>query len=481
MIPGRLFWLAAALIIFFRPCEAQEVLAVGAIDALSGARLDEIIAKTAGGVTDDAIAKFGSDFESYWQAGAKGREGKVFEAVIADTMNRRAAATGMQQRLVPTAMLGQVHNAADLLLVDDQGRVLDRFQAKLGFTNLRKAIDEPKYSGMKLITSQESYDQLSREAVKRSQRAVAKGIFLSPEWERVVDALGDGRILSKLPCGAPLPERTFIEQVAKDHYRQVFASRVAARPVVDVADDAAKAVSRAATETGEAAASTSDDLVTAAARNADDMLRPASKLLGRAAGVAGVAWEVGNKGWKSYKVEQRYAAGDMTSYQREVEHAANAGAALGGLGGGAGGFVLGAEAGTLACPGVGTLAGGLVGAVGGAIAGEQVMRDASAKAIVLLHDSGRTFAGLASDGWETTSQAATDIVDATNPALVAMQEAGTGVGVVAAEWAETAQLATASTIAYVEDEGGPLLDTASQLMSKTATEAWESISNALGW
>jgi outer membrane lipoprotein SlyB len=490
------FWLAALFLALVPPCFAAEVNVARVLDTLAEVRLDQMITMTAGDVSGKALDKFGSDFESYWRADGHGRSGKVFEAIVANTTNRRAAATRDGMRLVPTAMLGQATDEADLLLFNRQGQVLDRIQAKLGFTNVKNAVGDPKYAGMKLITSQETYDELVAEVAKRAKRTGGSSLSLSKEWRRVAQALKSGRILPRLPCGAPLPQNAYIESVARNHYSQLYARRLIARPrprpgpaagIDDAAkvasqsapkpagtgssavDQSAKAVVRTAPHAVNAlkpsvpAASATDELASATARSADDVIRPASKLLGRAAGVAGVAWEVGSKGWQSYKMEQRFAKGEVSHYEREVEHAANAGAAVGGLGGTAGGLVLGAEAGTVICPGVGTLAGAVVGAVGGGIAGEKVMRDASANAVVLVHKSGTTVTEVASKGWNATSQAASDT------------------SVVAARWAEKTQIAASSAIDYTRREGGPMLASAAKTVGERVTAAWGSARKSLGW
>jgi outer membrane lipoprotein SlyB len=488
----RGFWIGAVFLALVPPCFAAEVNVARVFDTLAGVRLDEMIDKTAGDVSGKSLVKFGNDFESYWKADGHGRSGKVFEAIVANTTNRRAAATRNGMRLVPTAMLGQATDEADLLLFNRQGQVQDRIQAKLGFTNVKNAVGDKKYAGMKLITSQETYDELVAEVAKRAKRTGGSSLSLSKEWRRVAQALKSGRILPRLPCGAPLPQTLYIESVARNHYSQLYAGRLIARPrPVAVIDDAAKVASQSAPKpagTGSStvgqstkavvrtaphavttlkpsvpAASATDELASATARSADDVIRPVSKLLGRAAGFAGVAWEVGSKGWQSYKMEQRFAKGEVSHYEREVEHAANAGAAVGGLGGSAGGLVLGAEAGTVICPGVGTLAGAVVGAVGGGIAGDKVMRDASANAVVLVHKSGTTVTEVASKGWNATSQAASDA------------------SVVAARWAEKTQVAASSAIDYTRREGGPMLASAAKTVGERATDAWGSARKSLGW
>ena len=125
--------------------------------------------------------------------------------------------------------------------------------------------------------------------------------------------------------------------------------------------------------------------------------------------------------------------------------------------------MLGAEAGTVICPGVGTLAGAVVGAVGGGIAGEKVMRDASANAVVLVHKSGTTVTEVASKGWNATSQAASDT------------------SVVAARWAEKTQIAASSAIDYTRREGGPMLASAAKTVGERVTAAWGSARKSLGW
>lgn len=99
--------------------------------------LGELINKTAGGISDKGLSNFPS-FDEYWRANEVSRVGKTYEACDANTANLRFQAVADPPRLVPTAALNQVHDKADLLLVDG-GRLLARVQSKLGLRELEDA------------------------------------------------------------------------------------------------------------------------------------------------------------------------------------------------------------------------------------------------------------------------------------------------------------------------------------------------------
>jgi len=114
--------------------------------------LPELLDATAGGVSDQAVDKHAGNFASYWTTCQGGREGKAFEAVICDTHNHRAAASGWGERLVPTAAVGYPHDTADLLLVGAGGRVLRRAQAKSGVAALSAKSAPPQSAALSTKT-----------------------------------------------------------------------------------------------------------------------------------------------------------------------------------------------------------------------------------------------------------------------------------------------------------------------------------------
>jgi uncharacterized protein YcfJ len=98
-------------------------------------------------------------------------------------------------------------------------------------------------------------------------------------------------------------------------------------------------------------------------------------------------------------VERRYAKGEITAQQREVEHAKNVAGCAGGWGGACACGELGATGGTA----VGGPIGGGVGAVAGGIAGyfggEAVAASAAEWTVNKVHSTSTTIAEATSNAW----------------------------------------------------------------------------------
>ena len=112
---------------------------------------------------------------------------------------------------------------------------------------------------------------------------------------------------------------------------------------------------------------------------------------------AAIAYEAYVRGSEVQATEQRFARGEISQQEREVDHSRSAGKAVGG----AFGAVVGAKAGAAAGAAIGSFAGpagtavggvvgGLGGAVGGALGGEVVIGRATAAATRSIHSAGTT-------------------------------------------------------------------------------------------
>ncbi len=326
----------------------------------------------------------------------------MFEAVAADTCNSRFRAVGDGRRLVPTAMLGDPGNAADLHVVDASGEVVERVQAKLGGPDIVNVLGDPKYGGMSLVTCQESFDQLQRQLRRESAKAARRGLPLMPKFRRLSEAIESGRLWSNLPCGAPLPERAAVERIGRAHF-ETHWNRLASSAVDDVARGGASAqkvtgqpaaqVGRQATSSVDQAMSKGDDLVRSSVGSADDAVGATAKLakgVAKWAGPVAVGVEVVVAGYEVTTTEHQYLSGQITHEEREVAHAGTAGGVGGSWTGGAVGAVGGAAIGTMVCPGVGSAVGAIVGGVGGAIGGSAVGKYMASKGTEALHLSGHT-------------------------------------------------------------------------------------------
>ena len=375
---------------------AQPTLAVGQHVRVPGEiySLPDLLDRTAGRVSPKAVERYGSA-EKYLKETLNSRRGKALEAVASHTVNTRMKATGQATRWVPTSVLGQPHHAADILEVDaSTGKVLRRIQAKSGSPKtIINALSDPKYRGMHFLTDAETYRALERELKRKVYLSRYRGIPLSPEYARLKQALEQGRVMSKLPCGAPLPKKRHLEKVVSKHVRRCW-SRASKHPGRRASVSGSAKVRATASPvpkrprvkgTASATAGRVRPRVSSAADDALGVLGRAGRMakqLGRAlervAGPVGVAVEIGTGGLEVYNTEKVYREGRITHKQRLQRHAQTAGRAAGGAAGAwagakAGG-VTGAAIGSFFGP-IGTAIGGgvgaIVGGIGGAWAGEK--------------------------------------------------------------------------------------------------------------
>jgi hypothetical protein len=194
-----------------------------------------LINRTAGQPSVKAYNDFQGNLEAYHNTVRNGRNGKVMEAVFAHSENSRFAATGSGNRILVTAAEGMPAHAADLVLVDKNGRVLNQIQSKTGksgWKEARKALVDPKYKGMSILTDQDSLNTIRKELLKAETTAARRGLPLAKEWKAVKDGLNSGRLLSRTPSGAPLPTLAHVEKQSVQALKkawQVTAKQAAAR------------------------------------------------------------------------------------------------------------------------------------------------------------------------------------------------------------------------------------------------------------
>jgi len=360
---------------------ANGVLEVGSripTSVIPSSSLDDLLTETAGRVRGEMVTKYG-DFDSYWKTVRASREGKAFEAIVSDTVNHRNAATGVGRRLRTTASLGFPSDPCDLVELDKSGRVIRRIQAKLGYPGALDALSDVKYTGMDILVDQDTLDALKQKLVREQTRATLRGTQLPPKFRAVEEALGSGRLLNRLPCGAPLPTRSHISRTTERHARRLWngAAKVLARVGQEVASRSPKSAARVAEKVAKTA----------------KVAKVGLKVVPGAA----IAYEAYVRGSEVQATEQRFARGEISQQEREVDHSRSAGKAVGG----AFGAVVGAKAGAAAGAAIGSFAGpagtavggvvgGLGGAVGGALGGEVVIGRATAAATRSIHSAGTT-------------------------------------------------------------------------------------------
>jgi hypothetical protein len=384
-----------------------------------------LVNKAAGTPSEAAFAKYGGDMEAYSRAAQKSRTGKAFEAVFASQENARFAAIGAKNRILVSAAENLPHHGADLVMIDEAGRVTRQFQAKTGWQNLQQAVSDPRYAKMEIVTDDESLAVLSKELAKAESNAARRGLGLAGEWKAVRRAIDEGRLLQRTPSGAPLPTKGYVEQEARSALEAAWkrtsgaAAETAgsARPLeaaarveragVAAADGAhtAEGIARAAArEAGDVALATRDagSGAAKAAEGAAEAASTGSKALrgvGTGLVVVGVAVDVGTRVNKGVNVEKRYAAGEITAQEREVAHAKNAAGCAGGWGGAWAGAELGAMGGGAVAGPVGAGVGGVAGGVAGYFGGEAVAEEAAEWTVDAIHSTGTTISEATSSAW----------------------------------------------------------------------------------
>lgn len=143
----------------------------------------DLVDLSAGKPSLSKYARYGGDFDRYWQAGSSQRTGKTFEAMVAYQDNHPIlwkrllrAARGNKDRIVVTAAEGAGGHPADLLKIDKHGIVQEQYQAKLGWKAAVKALREPKYAGMSILTSEDALEIIQRKLFQKEQAALSRGV-----------------------------------------------------------------------------------------------------------------------------------------------------------------------------------------------------------------------------------------------------------------------------------------------------------------
>jgi hypothetical protein len=423
--------------------QLPSVLVADDVARVGNLTIESLIEATAGRITDRGFSNYPT-FDDYWRANEVSRVGKVFEACVAHATNTRHAEVGDSRRLIPTAALGHTQNKADLLLVDGD-RILARIQSKLGLAALEDAVQSPDYQRMQLLTCKETYRELCAKVARETEKAARRGVPLSPKWRAIEAAIQSGRIWPELPCGAALPSRYSVTEIAKTHYLAAWSTKAKAAPAPSTANAALNGqrlmpADRVGPQSGPSpkvpegttvsASRTSEELrsrvpharvasgnpsatpvgghlPSRAIDSVDDVAKQTADasrwgrvgaIAGRTLAMGAFVIETARSGYDVYRTETDFTSGQITLHQREVENAGHLGGYVGKwTGGSAGagvGAILGAEVGTAVWPGagtlVGTILGGAGGAIGGMILGEKAVRAGAESATQALHQAGTT-------------------------------------------------------------------------------------------
>ena len=391
-----------------------------------------LINRTAGPPSVKAYNNFEGNMKAYHKAWRDGRNGKAMEAVFAHSENSRFTATGSGNRMLVTAVEGFRADPADLWMVDKNGRVLNKIQSKTGWNNARKALVDPKYKGMSILTDQDSLNTIRKELLKAEATAARRGLPLAKEWKAVKDGLKSGRLLSRTPTGAPLPTLAHVEKQSVQALKkpwQVTAKQAAAAT--------ASGTTRAATEAAKGNTLLDDVLAATKEKKPVKPIKPRlidtpitvmrdmekaqmakrkellEKILKRTRSFGKslvrrglVPLFLGLEGLHRYQngaqIEKDFEAGTINQQQREVGHGENAGGAVGGIAasfglavaGAKGGAAVGSVGGPIGA-GLGGLAGGLAGGIGGYFGGEFAGEKVSGYLVKKVHAAGTTVTDVA--------------------------------------------------------------------------------------
>lgn len=230
----------------------------------------------------------------------------------------------------------------------------------------------------------------SEWAVESSKRIVSSSKATASEKasaQLVLKAASEGRLQVHVVRTKHVLGEATVALLEKTSSTSDEAAVIARKSLEQVKVRPAKAVATTAAESVKNVASSADDV----AKNAK-MLNGLSK----AAPVIGAAIDVGNRIDVGMKVENQYAAGQISEQKREIEHGKNAAGLIGGWGGAAAGTQGGAMIGAAVGGPFGAAAGAVTGGISGYIVGEEAAEAAAELAIDTVHSAGTTISGTAS-------------------------------------------------------------------------------------
>lgn len=198
-------------------------------------------------VSRSAPVQYGNDFARYWLASNRRsqRLGNTLEAVLAWRANEQYMRQAMPSRILVTAAEGYRTHGADLVEIAADGQELARYQVKLRLTlkSAGKHLANPKYFGMPLLTTRESHAELVEALAKKQANALRRGIELNPKWQRIADALENGRLPSTFG-GRTLPTQRGLERLARKAASEQFLAHAATAEQISLAPSKLMRVAR---------------------------------------------------------------------------------------------------------------------------------------------------------------------------------------------------------------------------------------------
>ncbi len=183
--------------------------------------------RATGNVSARAVHSY-PKFSDYWAQSRTSRSGKAFEWLEAERANRRLTRMGKEERILVTAIEGAPTDPADLVKIGKSGRVVERFQLKQGYKGCIRALDDPKYARMTIVSHRDTVEKIRADLQRMVSRSQATGRSLSPKWIRVQRALNEGRLRDEIASGLVTRTRKQVERVAEKFTRTLHELQKAA-------------------------------------------------------------------------------------------------------------------------------------------------------------------------------------------------------------------------------------------------------------
>jgi hypothetical protein len=189
----------------------------------------ELVAWTAP-IAKDAYDRYGGDWMRYWTASnaRNQRSGKTLEAAIAWRVNAQRERLGIADRMLVTAAEGYPGHAADLVDVAPDGSVLKKYQVKWGWKSTVKALVDPKYRDMSILTTRQSFQTIEKRLIAAEVKAAERGLPLTPKWRLLRAAVESGRLPGEVG-GKPLPTAAAVRRYAMRRVKETFFAGELAR------------------------------------------------------------------------------------------------------------------------------------------------------------------------------------------------------------------------------------------------------------
>ena len=221
--------------ILLGPTTSREAVVAAARDAasepqmftrqltLQAKTMRDLVERTAP-ISRDAVLKY-PNWHEYLKASNMRNQlaGKTLEAVFARRTNVQRARIGIPDRMLVTAVEGFPAHPADLVDVSADGTILRKYQVKWGWWRTVKALQDPKYKGMGILTRRESFTRIEQELQFAEAKAARRSLALSEEWQVVRNAIDSGRLPGSWE-GKKLPSGEVVEEYDRSLVKKTFAA-----------------------------------------------------------------------------------------------------------------------------------------------------------------------------------------------------------------------------------------------------------------